>query len=336
LARDACIAVVPGDGIGPEVTASAVSVLEATGLGLEFVPVEVGLAAFRTHGSSVPPPALEAIRGADAVLFGATTTPPLVQGYRSAILTLRSELGLHANLRPARSVPGLGAPGLDLLLVRENTEGLYSGIEHMEAGGERAVAHRVVTRSASERIAHVAFREAAQRSIPAVLAAHKANVLRLTDGLFLESCRAAARAHPGVRLEEGLVDSVAADLVLRPARHRCIVTTNLFGDILSDVAAGLMGGLGLAASANLGQGHALFEPVHGSAPDIAGQGVANPVGAVRSAALLLRHLGHAALAQQVEAAVDESLAHPHTRTRDVGGSASTSQATQVIRKGLGR
>lgn len=328
------VAFVPGDGIGPEVLGAARGVLEATGLSLEFVEVEVGVGPFRRTGRSVPPDALQACRDADAVLFGATTTPPGLAGYRSAILTLRQELDLFANLRPARSVPGLGAPGLDLLIVRENTEGLYAGLERREA--DRATATRLVTRRASERIARVAFAEAEARGLPAVLAAHKANVLRETDGLFLECVRGVAAAHPRVRLEEGLVDSVAAELVLRPARHRCIVTTNLFGDILSDVAAGLMGGLGLAASANVGERHALFEPVHGSAPDIAGQGVANPAGAVRSAALLLRHLGEPAWAARVEAAVDEALAHRDTRTPDVGGAASTEAMTIIIRKGLDR
>lgn len=328
------IAVIAGDGIGPEVTASAAEVLGATGLGFEFIPVEVGVAAFKRTGRSVPADALQQCRDADAILFGATTTPPALQGYRSAILTLRQELDLFANLRPARSVPGLGAPGLDLLIVRENTEGLYAGIEHREA--DRATALRVITRGASERIARVAFREAQQRGLPSVLAAHKANVLRETDGLFLEACRAVAAQHPKVRLDDGLVDSVAAQLVMQPAKHRLIVTTNLFGDILSDVAAGLMGSLGLAASANIGERHALFEPVHGSAPDIAGKGIANPAGAVRSAAMLLRHLGEAAWAERVEQAVDEALAHPHTRTRDVGGSASTQDMTIIIRKGLSR
>lgn len=328
------IAVIGGDGIGPEVTQAAVRVLEATGLDLEFIPVEVGLGPFRATGQSVPQDALDQCREVDAILFGATTTPPGLAGYRSAIVTLRRELDLYANLRPARSVPRLGAPGLDVLIVRENTEGLYSGVEH--GSPDRAVAERVITRKASERIAEVAFREAAARGLPSIVAAHKANILRVSDGLFLDACRTVARRHPRIRLEEGLVDSVAAQLVMQPARHRLVVTTNLFGDILSDVTAGLMGSLGLAASANTGDRHALFEPVHGSAPDIAGKGLANPAGAVRSAALLLRHLGEPAWAHRVEAAVDEALMHPDTCTPDVGGNASTEAMTQVICKGMDR
>jgi isopropylmalate/isohomocitrate dehydrogenase-like protein len=330
LARS--IAVVGGDGIGPEVTASAVQVLEATGLGWELLPLEVGVAAFRRAGHSVPPDALAACRDVDAVLFGATTTPPGLPGYRSAILTLRSELGLHANLRPARSAPGLGAPGLDLLLVRENTEGLYAGIEQRD--GDRATAERVITRAASQRIARVAFARARERGAGSVLAVHKANVLPVTDGLFLDACREEARRWPGIALRDGLVDSVACQLVLKPASFGVLVTTNLFGDILSDLTAGLMGGLGLAPSANLGERHALFEPVHGSAPDIAGQGIANPAGAVRSLAMLLRHLGEPRWADRVEAAVDEALGHASTRTPDVGGRAGTQDMTDAILKGL--
>jgi isopropylmalate/isohomocitrate dehydrogenase-like protein len=326
------IAFVPGDGVGPEVLGSARRVLEATGLGLEFVPVDVGVRAFRATGRSVPADALQACRDADAVLFGATTTPPGLAGYRSAILTLRDELGLWANLRPARSLPGLGAPGLDLLVVRENSEGLYSGVEHVTPAG--ATALRVVTRRASERIARKAFEQAQERGARAVLAVHKANVLRFSDGVFLAACREAAQDFPGIDLRDGLVDSVAADLVLRPARHGVLVTTNLFGDILSDVAGALLGSLGLAASANVGDEHALFEPVHGSAPDIAGQGVANPAGAVRSAALLLRHVGEPKGADRVELAVDRALASPATRTRDVQGSAGTAQMTDAIVKEL--
>jgi isopropylmalate/isohomocitrate dehydrogenase-like protein len=326
------IAVLPGDGIGPEVTHAAVQALEATGLDLEPVVHDVGVAAFRRTGRSVPADVLAACKDADSVLFGATKTPPGLAGYQSAIVMLRRELDLHANLRPARSLPGLGAPGLDLLVVRENTEGLYSGLE--ERSGDRATATRVITRAASERIARVAFREAQACGARRVLAVHKANILPQTDGLFLEACRAVAAQHPGIALQEGLVDSVAAGLVLQPAQHRVLVTTNLFGDILSDLAAGLMGGLGLAPSANLGDRHALFEPVHGSAPDIAGKGIANPAGALRSAALLLRHLGAAKHAERLELAVDAALADPRARTPDLGGAASTATFTNTVLRRL--
>ena len=329
-----CIAVVPGDGVGPEVTAAALEVLEATGLGWEHVTLEVGVAAWERTGHSVPPDALQACKDADAVLFGATTTPPALQGYTSAILTLRRELALGVNLRPARSVAGVGTPGLDLVVVRENSEGLYAGVE--TRAPDRATALRVITRAASERVAEAAFAQAAQRGETQVTAVHKANVLRATDGLFLEACRTVAARHPGIALRDALVDSLACDLVLRPTKYRVLVTTNLFGDILSDLAAGLMGGLGLAPSANLGAEHALFEPVHGSAPDIAGKGVANPVGAIRSAAMMLAHLGEVKWAERVEAAVDAALASPATRTVDVGGTATMREMAAAVVRALER
>jgi homoisocitrate dehydrogenase len=274
------------------------------------------------------------VAAADGTLFGATQSPStVVAGYRSPILALRKQFDLYANLRPAgQLIPG-GRP-VDLLIVRENTEGLYSGREHRD--GDTAIAERVITRRASERIARVAFEEARRRITQDesrsthVTIVHKANVLKLTDGLFRESCLAVAQDYGDVKVDEMLVDAAAMWLVKDPTRFDVIVTTNLFGDILSDEAAGLVGGLGVAPSANLGAGRvAVFEPVHGSAPDIAGQGIANPVGAILSAAMLLDHLGEPAGAERVRRAVTATIAAGIT-TPDLGGRGTTAQVTEAI------
>ncbi len=264
----------------------------------------------------------------------------MVEGYRSPILALRRQFDLYANLRPASQLMPGGRP-IDLLIVRENTEGLYSGRERRD--GDTAIAERVITRHASERIARVAFEQARQRVSASrtiakhpldasrrVTIVHKANVLKLTDGLFRESCLAVARDYPDVQVEEMLVDAAAMWLAKDPARFDVIVTTNLFGDILSDLAAGLAGGLGVAPSANVGAGRvAVFEPVHGSAPDIAGRGIANPVGAILSAAMLLDHLGEREAGERVRRAVAQTVAEGIT-TPDLGGRFTTQQVTDAI------
>jgi homoisocitrate dehydrogenase len=333
------ICLIPGDGVGREVIPAAARVLAAVLPGAAFVEADAGWACFERYGTALPEATLQAVAAADATLFGATQSPSsVVEGYRSPILALRKQFDLYANLRPAIQLAPGGRP-VDLLIVRENTEGLYSGRERRD--GDTAIAERVITRRASERIARVAFEQARKRvthhvsRITCVIIVHKANVLKLTDGLFRESCLAVARDYPDVQVEEMLVDAAAMWLAKDPTRFDVIVTTNLFGDILSDLAAGLAGGLGVAPSANVGAGRvAIFEPVHGSAPDIAGRGVANPVGAILSASMLLDHLGEQEAGERVRRAVAQTVADGVT-TPDLGGRSTTEQVTDAIEARLG-
>ncbi len=289
------LCVIEGDGIGREVIPAAVRVLRAAIPELITVPAEAGWECFQRRGVSVPQETLASIRACGAALFGAVSSPSRkVEGYRSAILTMRQELDLYANLRPVRSLPRVSPrPGIDLLVFRENTEGLYAGRERLEEEGAAAIAERVITRRASLRLAERALalmRATGRRRLTIV---HKANILPLTDGLFRDTIRQAAeqsrQAGYEVAVDELLVDMAALKMIAEPERFDGIITTNLFGDILSDEAAYWMGGMGLAPSLNWGAGVALAEPVHGSAPDIAGKGVANPIAAILSAALLARY-----------------------------------------------
>ncbi len=308
------LCVIPGDGIGREVIPAAVEVLRAAAPGLETVQAEAGWECFLRRGAAVPPETLDAIRSCGAALFGAVSSPARkVEGYRSAILTLRQALDLYANLRPVRSLPRVSPrAGIDLLVVRENTEGLYVGRERLEDGGDTAIAERVISRRASQRLAERALALMCSLGRRRLTIVHKANVLPLTDGLFRDTVREAAaravQAGQEVEVEELLVDVAALKLAAEPERFDVILTTNLFGDILSDEASAWCGGLGLAPSLNLGEGVALAEPVHGSAPDIAGRGVANPIAAILSAALLARHAwGMQDSAQRIELAVERAL-----------------------------
>lgn len=332
------ICLIPGDGIGQEVIPATVEILQAMNLNLKFVEGEAGFACFQRRGDALPPETLTLARQADAVLFGATASPSTpTPGYRSPILALRREFDLYANLRPVFSLPGeFSRPGIDLLIVRENTEGLYSGRERRE--GDTAIAERVITRHGSERIVRVACEQARQRAQararPAtVTIVHKANVLKISDGLFRECALRVAADYPDITFQELLVDAAAMKLVKAPQSFDVLVTTNLFGDILSDEASALVGGLGVAPSANLGQGTPVFEPVHGSAPDIAGQGIANPIGALFSAALMLETLGETQAAHRLRQAVLATL-EAGFRTPDLGGSATTAQFTQQVRARL--
>jgi homoisocitrate dehydrogenase len=329
------VVLIPGDGIGREVIPAAAEVLAALGLGLTFAEAHAGFEHFEKTGDSLPDATVAAVASAGVALFGATASPSTtVAGYRSPILALRRHFLLYANLRPTFSLPGaFSRPNLDLLIVRENTEGMYAGRERRE--GDTAIAERVITKRASERIARVAFEQARRRvgqrtrDTGQVTIVHKANVLRITDGLFREMCLSVAAQYPEISVKEMLVDTAAMRLVRDPENFDVIVTTNLFGDILSDEASALIGGLGVAPSANLGESVAVFEPVHGSAPDIAGQGLANPVGAILSAAMLLDHIGQPAAAQRVRAATIETLRSGLT-TRDLGGAATTKEMTRAI------
>ncbi len=312
------IAVIGGDGVGPEVVEAELAVLDATGTPLSYHHYRAGDECLEQTGEALPRETLQGALAAEAVVFGAVGNTAA-----EVIIKLRNELGAWANLRPSRAYEGVDClrPETDMVIVRENSEGLYCG-EEGERGPGVATATRVISDAASHRIARFAFEYARQAGYGKVTAVHKVNVLKKTDRVFLEACRRAAAEFDGVEYEEALVDSVAMRMVLRPADFQVMVTTNLFGDILSDLAAGLIGGLGLCPSANLGDGPALFEPVHGSAPDIAGQGRANPAAAILCGAMLLRHLGHGEAAERVEAALAGCLAAGET-TPDLGGGLDT-------------
>lgn len=333
------IILIPGDGVGREVIPTATEVLTALSLGLEFHEAPAGFEHFQKTGNAIPDETLAEIASAGVALFGATSSPSTpVAGYRSPIIAMRKALNLYANLRPTFSLPGpFSRPNIDLLIVRENTEGLYAGRERLEPDGETAVAERVITRAASERIARVAFEQARRRSgsqiTPTVTIVHKANVLKVTDGLFRDSCLRVAREFPEVPVKELLVDTMAMRLMRDPESFAVIVTTNLFGDILSDEASALMGGLGVAPSANIGERAAVFEPVHGSAPDIAGQGLANPFGAILTAAMLLEHIQQPQAAQRVRNAVTQTV-KDGVLTKDLGGVAITKEVTAAVLSNL--
>ena len=324
------IAVIPGDGIGPEVIAAARLVLEATGLPLEMREYPAGDDCLTQRGVALPEETLRAAKEAEAVLFGAAGDTAA-----EVILRLRAELETWVNLRPARALAGVEClyPQADLVIVRENTECLYRGLES-RLTPEVVTATRLITAGASRRIARFAFDYARRQGYRRVTAVHKANVLRQSDGLFLDCCREAARNHPDIDYQEVLVDAAAMYLVQDPERFQVMVTTNLFGDILSDLAAGLIGGLGLCPSANLGDRHALFEPVHGSAPDIAGQGRANPAAAIMCAAMMLAHLGHRHQAEAVHQALAAAVAEGQT-TPDLGGSLDTLGMARAVAERLG-
>jgi homoisocitrate dehydrogenase len=328
------IALLPGDGIGPEVIAQARLLLEALPVHFRFESGAIGFGAYQARGTPLPAATLGLVRQADASLFGAVTTPPNLEGYSSPILGLRQTLDLYANIRPCRSLPHPSSrAGIDLVIVRENTEDLYCGRERLEDGGSTAISERVITRRASERILHRAFTLARQRGRKNVTVVHKANVLRKTCGLFRQTALEIAGEYPGVTLREMLVDTCAMELIRAPEQFDVIVTTNLFGDILSDEAAMLVGGLGTACSGNIGEQAAVFEPVHGSAPALVGTGKANPTAAFLSAAMLLDYLGEGEQAGRVRAGV-EGLLRANQVTPDLGGDLSTEEVTQALLRGL--
>lgn len=328
------ICLLPGDGIGPEVIGQAARVLQALELNLTFVQGEIGFGAYQNLGSPLPEETLSKIRAADATLFGAVTTPPNIPGYFSPIIRLRQVLDLYANLRPCTSLPHPASrPGIHLVVVRENTEDLYSGIERVEDGGNRAISEMVITRKASEKIIHKAFDLAKTSGFKKVTVVHKANVLRETCGLFRRVAFEIAPQYPDILMEEMLVDTCAMELVRDPGQFEVIVTTNLFGDILSDEASMLVGGLGVAYSANIGSDSAVFEPVHGSAPNLAGLHKANPIATILSAVLMLEYLGEPGPAGRLRLAVTETIRLGQV-TEDLGGILSTEQAAESIMKCL--
>lgn len=341
-AQQVCL--IPGDGVGKEVIPAAAQVLAALGLGLEFTEVPAGFEYFSQSGDAIPERTLAEVEACGVALFGATSSPSItVQGYRSPILVMRKTFDLYANLRPVTSLPGpFSRESIDLVIVRENTEGLYIGREHQE--GDTAIAERWISRRGSQRIARTAFEQARRRAArfnqfdpvnhrPSVTIVHKANVLKVTDGLFRQTALEVAKDYPEISCSELLVDAAAMRLVRDPEHFDVIVTTNLFGDILSDEASALVGGLGVAPSANRGERVAVFEPVHGSAPDIAGRGIANPIGAILSAVMLLDYIGEEIAALRVQAAVRQTLAEG-VLPQDLGGKASTDEVTRAVLRNL--
>ncbi len=331
------ITVIPGDGIGPEVMGVTLDILKASNLKFDFQEARAGYACFEDTGSVLPDETVEMAKSSDATLFGAVTSVP-EQKTNSSILALRKKLGLYANLRPVKSYPGVKAvyDDLDILIIRENSEGLYSEME--EYTEEGATALRVITRKASERISNVAFKEALNRGKTRVTAVHKANVLRKTDGIFRDSFWKVANeykqmdAYRDIETDEFYVDAAAMFLVTDPHRFQVLVTTNLFGDILSDEGAGLVGGLGMAPSANIGDDNGLFEPVHGSAPDIAGKGVANPAAMILSACLMLNFLGEYQEAFKLEESLIKVLEQGKYLTPDLGGTSTTEEMARAVRE----
>jgi homoisocitrate dehydrogenase len=324
------ICLLPGDGIGPEVIASAREVLTALPLQWDFVECGIGYGEYQRSGSPLPDSTIGQIRHADAALFGAVTTPPNIPNYFSPVVRMRQALDLYANLRPTRSIPHPSSrAGIDMLIVRENTEGLYSGIERVEDDGNRAITERVITRKGSERIIRKAFDMAMETGRKTVHVVHKANVLRQTCGLFRTVALEIEKEYPEISMYEMLVDTCAMELVRAPEQFETIVTTNLFGDILSDEACMFVGGLGVAASGNIGVDAAVFEPVHGSAPTLVGTGRANPIATILASTMMLDYLGEKEQAVRLRNAVETCIAAGQV-TPDLGGTLTTSEMTKAV------
>jgi isocitrate dehydrogenase (NAD+) len=330
------VTLIPGDGIGPELAEATRRVLDASGVAFDWEVQDAGEGVMAQYGTPLPEHVLESIRRNKVALKGPITTP-VGAGFRSVNVTLRQVLGLYANLRPARSMKGLETRyrDVDLVIVRENTEDLYAGIEHM-VGPDAAESIKIITRAASERIARFAFEYAVANGRHKVTAVHKANIMKLSDGLFLESCRTIAKDYEGrIEFEDRIVDNMCMQLVQKPELYDVMVLPNLYGDIVSDLCAGLVGGLGVAPGANIGTEASVFEPVHGSAPKYAGLNKANPTALLLSGVLMLRHLGEQAAAVRVETAVRDVIAEGKATTYDLGGPAGTKEFADAIIARLG-
>lgn len=324
------ITLISGDGVGPEVISSAVAVIEATGVHINWERVEAGVKAIETEGVPLSDNVIKSIKKNKVALKGPLTTP-IGQGFRSVNVGLRKELNLFANIRPVKSFKGVKClhKDVDLIIVRENTEDLYIGQERM-IDDNRAESNKIITREASERICKYAFQMARDLNRKKVTLVHKANIMKLTDGLFLECGKNIAKDYPDIEFEDMIVDAMSMKLVQFPQDYDIIVAPNLYGDILSDLAAGLIGGLGLAPSANIGKDAAIFEPVHGSAPDIANMNVVNPVSAILSGAMMLKHIGESDAAIRIEKAISKVLKDEINRTRDLGGNQGTKEFTEKV------
>jgi isocitrate dehydrogenase (NAD+) len=324
------VTLIPGDGTGPELTSAMRRVVDASGAKLQWDVVDAGEEAAAKHGTPLPPATLDSVRRNKVAIKGPISTP-IGSGYRSVNVALRKEFDLYAGIRPCRSMEGIATPfkDVDLVIVRENTEDLYAGVEHW-VGKDAAESIRIITREGSKRIAHAAFEYAARNARRKVTVVHKANIQKFTDGLFLETARDVARDYPQIQVEDRIVDNMAMQLVQRPHEYDVLLCPNLYGDILSDLCAGLIGGLGVAPGMNLGRDAAIFEAVHGSAPQFKGQDKLNPTALLLTAVLMLEHLNEHRAADRVLQAVRKVVAEGKTVTFDLGGSASTTQMTDAI------
>jgi isocitrate dehydrogenase (NAD+) len=328
------ITLIPGDGIGPEVTEAVVRILKAAGVSIQWDEQVAGILAFERSGEALPVELIDSVRRNKVALKGPVTTP-IGQGFTSVNVGLRKALDLYANLRPVWNLPGVDArfQGIDLVIVRENTEDLYAGLEHEVVPGV-VESLKIITEKASTRIAHFAFKHAQRNGRKRVTAIHKANIMKQSDGLFLDCVRRAARDYIGIQYDERIVDAACMHLVMRPEQFDVLVLPNLYGDIVSDLCAGLVGGLGVVGAANLGTDIAVFEAVHGSAPDIAGKYLANPTALLLSAVLMLRHIDEGAAADRIMTALGTVLEARTVRTRDLGGTASTLEFASAVAAAL--
>jgi len=324
------ITLIPGDGIGPEVTAAVVRIIEAAGVEVQWETYYAGAQALEKFGDTLPKELLDSIKRNKVALKGPITTP-VGKGFTSVNVGLRKALDLYANVRPVRALPNVPCryPELDLVVVRENTEDLYAGIEHVVVPGV-VESIKVITEKASTRIARYAFEYARREERRKVTAVHKANIMKLSDGLFLDCFYTVAKDFPEITADDKIVDNACMQLVMRPEQFDIMLLENLYGDIVSDLCAGLVGGLGLVPGANIGEHGAIFEAVHGSAPDIAGQGIANPTALLQSSILMLRHLGEREAAQKIEQALLKVFAEGKVRTRDIGGTARTNEFARAV------
>lgn len=329
------ITLIPGDGIGPEVTAAVVRILDAASVAIDWDRHDAGINAVAKTGHTLPNELLVSIERNRVALKGPVTTP-VGEGFTSVNVGLRKTLDLYANLRPVRNLPGVSSrfQNVDVVIVRENTEDLYSGLEHEVVPGV-VESLKIITKRASTRIAIFAFDYARHRGRRGVIAIHKANIMKLGDGLFLESVRAVAATRTDITYGERIVDAACMHLVMRPEQFDVLLLPNLYGDIVSDLCAGLVGGLGLVPGANFGERAAVFEAVHGSAPDIAGKNIANPTALLLSAVMMLEHIGEADAATRIRASLDRTLVEGRVRTRDLGGTATTTEFAEEIVRNLG-
>ena len=328
------ITLIPGDGIGPEVTEAVVRILKASGVSIQWESHDAGVVAFERTGQTLPVDLIDSVRRNKVALKGPVTTP-IAQGFTSVNVGLRKALDLYANLRPVWNLPGVDArfQGVDMVIVRENTEDLYAGLEHEVVPGV-VESLKIITERASTRIAQFAFQYARRNGRARVTAIHKANIMKLSDGLFLESARRVAREYADIKYDERIVDAACMQLVMFPEKFDVLLLPNLYGDIVSDLCAGLVGGLGVVGAANLGADIGVFEAVHGSAPDIAGKNLANPTALLLSAVLMLRHIDEGAAADRIMQALGRVLTAGQVRTRDLGGTASTSEFGEAIAQSL--
>src|SRR6195256_3291459 len=324
------VTLIPGDGIGPEVTKATVRILEATGLKFEWETFAVGAEAFEKSGEYIPKELIESIERTRVALKGPVMTP-IGGGFPSINVALRKKFELYANFRPIRNLPHIPTryPDVDLIIVRENTESLYSGLEHEVVPGV-VESIKIITEKASTRIARFAFEYARNNQRKKVHAIHKANIMKLSDGLFLRCCRDVAKEYPEVTYAEHIVDNTCMQLVINPYQYDVLVMENLYGDIISDLCAAFVGGLGFVPSANLGDHCAIFEAVHGSAPDIAGKNIANPTALLRSGLLMVRHLGEHEASTKIRNALERVYRHHEKLTRDIGGKAGTSEFADAV------